>query len=84
MISLRVWGKIKVEDSIISETTLKAKSLEDAVDLLCAFFDLSKPIICKKHFSEIDSFSRTVFYADDFVERVSFDCLELEIIDDAK
>jgi hypothetical protein len=34
----------------------------------------------KKHYAEIKNFRRTVFYPDDFIEPVSFDTLELEII----
>ncbi|MFA5675684.1 MAG: hypothetical protein WDA65_04095 [Christensenellales bacterium] len=79
---MRVWGKIKNEDVICSETTIDAISFQAAVDCICSFFDLSKPLICAKHFSEIEAFSRTVFFPDDFVEKVSFDVLEVEIIGD--
>lgn len=77
---MRVWGKIKKEDIILCDTTLEAISFEAAVDCVCSFFDLSKPIICAKHFYEIEAFSRTVFFPDDFVDKVTFDALEIEII----
>ena len=81
---MRVWGKIKTEDIIKQDVTLEAISFEAAADAVCTAFDLSKPIICAKHLSEIKAFSRTVFFADDFVDAVSFDTLEIEIIGDRK
>lgn len=77
---MRVWGKLKVEDSIREEVTLAADDFESSLILVCEHFDLTKPIILQKHISEIKQFNRTVFYADDFIEAVDFDTLEIEII----
>lgn len=81
---LKVWGKIKIEDTINRDITLEAINFKAGLDAVCTAFDLSKPIICAKHLSEIEAFSRTVFYTDDFVDTVFFDTLEIEIIGDKK
>jgi len=81
---LRFWGKIKIEDRITTDVTLEDKDFLNALSAICDRLDLSKPIICAKHHAEIKSFRRTVFYADDFVETVDFDTLEIEIIGKSK
>jgi len=78
---MKVWGKIKIEDRIQSEVTIVRDTFEDALHAVCDSFDLTKPVVCTKHLGDIQSFHRTVFYPDDFVEAVPFDTLELEIID---
>lgn len=77
---MRYWGKIKIEDAMKTDVTLEEKDFLSALSAICDRLDLSKPIICGKHHAEIASFRRTVFYADDFVESVEFDRLEIEII----
>lgn len=77
---MRFWGKIKIEDIMKNDVVLEEKDFLSALSAICARLDLSKPIICAKHHSEMKLFSRTVFYPDDFVESVDFDTLEIEII----
>lgn len=78
---MRVWGKIKKEDRIKEDVTITAEDFEASLLCICEHFDLTKPILVKKHFNEIRNFNRTIFYPDDFIESVSFDTFELEIID---
>ena len=77
---MRVWGMIKVEDRIKEDVTVSADDFMGSLMLVCEHFDLTKPIMVQKHFSEVERFNRTVFYADDFIEAVPFDTLEVEII----
>ena len=77
---MRVWGMLKIEDRIRQDTTVSAETFEEALLQVCECFDLTKPIMLKKHQAEIKNFRRTIFYPDDFIEPVSFDTLELEII----
>ncbi len=77
---MRVWGMLKTEDRIKQDTVVSAETFEAALMQICEFFDLTKPIMLKKHQTEIKNFHRTIFYPDDFIEPVSFDTLELEII----
>jgi len=78
---MRVWGKLKSEDHILEDITLTKDDFMSALAAVCDHFDLTKPIVCSKHMSEVKNFNRTLFFADDFVEPVSFDVLEIEIID---
>jgi hypothetical protein len=77
---MRVWGMLKNEDIIKQDTTVSAETFEAALMQICECFDLTKPIMLRKHQTEVKNFRRTIFYPDDFIEPVSFDTLELEII----
>lgn len=77
---MRFWGKIKIEDGMKRDVTLEAPDFLSALAAVCDAFDLSKPIVCTKHHAEIKAFRRTVFYADDFVDGVDFDTLDIEVI----
>lgn len=77
---MKFWGKLKKEDRIIRDIIVTSGDLKTAIAAICNEFDLSKPIILDKHLNETASFNRTVFYPDDFVESVTFDSLDIEII----
>ena len=77
---MKYWLKLKTEDAIRAHATVDAPDLEAALIGGCNALDLSKPVLCDKHRAEMERFARTVFYADDFVDSVSFDTLEIEII----
>lgn len=77
---MKIWGKIKIEDRIQQDVTLIFEDFDSSLIAICDHFDLTKPIVCEKHLNEIRRFRRTIFYPDDFVESVSFDTLEIEII----
>ena len=81
---MRFWGKIKTEDRIQCDLVQEDKDFSSALTALCDRFDIGKPIVCDKHLKEVQSFRRTLFYPDDFVESVSFDTFEIEIIDTKK
>ena len=77
---MKYWVKLKTEDIIRQHITVEANDLNAALVAALGALDLSKPVVCEKHHAEIGRFSRTVFYPDDFVDSVSFDTLEIEII----
>jgi len=77
---MKYWVKLKTEDIIRQHITVEALDLNAALVTALGTLDLSKPIVCEKHFAELERFSRTVFYPDDFVDAVDFDTLEIEII----
>ncbi len=78
---MRFWGKIKKEDRIQSDLVEESRDFASALTAICDRFDIGKPIVCDKHRKEMKSFRRTLFYPDDFVESVTFDTFEIEIID---
>lgn len=77
---MKYWVKLKNADIISSHITVDAADLSAALVLACNTLDLSKPMVYDKHKSEIERFSRTIFYPDDFVDTVHFDTMEIEII----
>jgi hypothetical protein len=77
---MKYWAKLKTEDIIMQHTTVDAPDFDAALVAACGAFDLSRPMVCEKHRTEIVRFSRTVFYPDDFVDSVSFGTMEIEII----
>ena len=76
----RWWGKLKIEDRIQQDCTILAVGFPGALAAVCKHFDLTRPIVTRKHENEMDQFGRTVFYPDDFIESVPFDTMEIEII----
>lgn len=87
----RIWGKIMkrnkfIEDSVfeIDNTISIDDKIQAGLENLCQFFDLEKPIWLDKNTIELARFSKTAFRQDQFMEAISFDYLELELIDDGK
>ena len=77
---MKYWVKLKSEDMLLQHITVDAADLSAALVSACNVLDLSKPMIYDKHRNEMERFSRTVFYPDDFVDSVHFDTMEIEII----
>ncbi len=77
---MKYWVKLKNEDIIRQHITVEAIDLNSALVAALGALDISKPVICEKHHAELERFSRTIFYPDDFIDSVSFDTLEIEII----
>lgn len=81
---MKYWAKLKAEDIILQHTTVEGADFNAALMAACAAFDLSRPVVCEKHKAEMQCFSRTVFYPDDFMDAVNFDTMEIEIISSRK
>jgi len=77
---MKYWVKLKTEDIIRQHITVEAIDLHSALVTALTALDLSKPVVCEKHHAELERFSRTIFYPDDFIDFVDFDTLEIEII----
>lgn len=85
----RLWGKqfkegrlerdlVIEKDSQVSRTKKILSSLEE----ICETFDLSKPIWLESNIQEFRRLGKTRFYQDHFVETISFDFLEIHIIEE--
>lgn len=89
---MRIWAKIICEQRIYNQTVREFSSLrsfsnaeiEDMVHELCQELDLSRPILLNKHFHEFQQFQRITFKAPDFMEPVSFDKFEIEMLKEKK
>ena len=86
---MRLWGLEKKNQKTRAQliVPLVSAAMEDvraALDELVKGMDLSRPIMLDKHEQELTTYGKTAFLPRDFVETVSFDRLEIEILFDEK
>lgn len=63
---------------------ISADYLNDTLSSLLRSLDIAVPLILSKHIFEIKNFNRTSFFKDDFIEKIFFSRLDVEIIIDKK
>ena len=89
---MKIWAKVLKNHKIINEA-VREFSLARPSDAegwnrilvdLCKPLDLACPVLLNKHVQELAQFNRTVFSPGDFMESVSFDRFEIEIIPEKK
>lgn len=85
---MKLWAQMKhgqrIEREFLYEydatLPIDAQELFACLFAACEALDLSRPVVLQKHASDMNSFGRCVFRPSDFMEAVSFDRFELEII----
>lgn len=79
---LRLWGRIirhhRIDKSII--VPIQGEDVMDALREICRRLDLQFPVLLPKHEREFADFSRTSFLPEHFMESVSFQRLEIELL----
>lgn len=87
----KLWAKKIKNNCIIASLNIKNNepiSLHEKRDKcikeICQKFDLSVPVWLKKHEHDFLQYKYVTFYADDFVDDIDFDKLEIDLIDDGK
>ena len=89
---MKLWAKVHKQHKIVQED-VREFSLARPSDAegwnrilvdLCKPLDLACPVLLNKHVQELAQFNRTVFSPGDFMESVSFDRFEIEIIPEKK
>lgn len=85
----KLWAKKIKDNKIIESLNIKnnenlslTEKKEKCFKEICQKFDLSIPILLKKHDKEFSEFKSVTFYADDFVDNIDFDKLEIDLLDD--
>ena len=68
---MKVWIRKRKNNKTLAQFTVELSQKEAS--------DLARPIIMNKHINELLSFGHTVFRADDFIEKIDFDRLEVEL-----
>ena len=63
---------------------ISADYFNDTLSALLRPLDIAVPLILSKHLSEIKNFNKTSFFKDDFIEKIFFSHLDVEIIIDKK
>ena len=54
----------------------------NALTVICDKWDLSKPIWLNANIEEFKSLAKTRFYADNFIDQIDFDYLEMHVIEE--
>jgi len=85
----KLWARKIKTNKIINSFVVKNKeeiSLDEKKDKclkeICLKLDISVPIWLKKHELEFSQFKYVIFTAQDFIDEIDFDKLEIELLDD--
>ena len=80
----RLWIRLIRHHRIMRQETVDCPwgGQNDALREACHAMDVPAPIWLSKNENEFEQFRRTAFIADNFVETVSFDRMEIEFLDD--
>ena len=85
----RIWGKIWKDNHMIRDTVVSDDSYDNrtkkvlrCLESICYAFDLENPIWLDANISQFQRSSRTRFTQDSFVEQISFDNLEIQVIEE--
>ncbi|HHY82543.1 MAG TPA: hypothetical protein GX505_07675 [Clostridiales bacterium] len=86
----RVWGILKRNNKIIADMVAVCENsdladedkLQECILKICNKFDLQKPMWLHKNEREFAKYNRAVLNQDNFIESISFDTFELELLED--
>lgn len=85
----RLWAKIFKNNHMLQDACIEDGSSDTrthkvfrALEEVCYQFDLGKPIWLDKNIAEFKRMSKTRFTGDNFIEPISFDFLEIQIIEE--
>ncbi len=86
----RLWAKIWKENHLIKDIVVengdpslnRTRKVFAAIDTICYEFDLSKPIWLDSTIRDFQKHDRARFSQDSFVDRIDFDFLEIQVIEE--
>lgn len=85
----RLWGKLWKDNRMLKDTVIceenndtRTHKIFHALEEICYLWDLGKPIWLDKNIEEFQRLNKTRFYADNFIESIDFDYLEIQIIEE--
>ncbi len=85
----RLWARIFKNNHLCRDTVIcddsqdtRTRKVFHALDEVCAEFDLGKPIWLDSNIKDFQRHAKTRFYADSFIERIDFDFLEIQILEE--
>ncbi len=85
----RLWAKIFQDNHMLRDVVItddgadtRTHKVFRALEKVCYEFDLSRPIWLEKNLREFKRHSRVRFHQDNFVEKIDFDYLELQMIEE--
>lgn len=85
----RLWAKIIKDNHLLQDTVIcndtadtRTHKIFQAIEEICYEFDLGKPIWLDSTIQEFQLHSKCRFHADNFIETISFDYLEIQVIEE--
>ncbi len=86
----RMWGKLIRDNHLLKDTVIaigdysmsRTEMVFQALDDICYEFDLGKPLWLDATVREFQLHAKTRFNADNFIEAIDFDFLEIQIIEE--
>ena len=85
----RLWGRIIKEGRIVKSMTVerpeddtRTHKILAAVSELCREWDLENPIWLDSTIASFKRHSKARFYNDSFIEKIDFDYMEIEIMEE--
>ncbi len=86
----RMWGKLMKDNRLLNDTTIsvgdyslsRTQMVFQALDEMCCFFDLGKPIWLDANIRDFQLHAKTLFKQDNFIEHIEFDFLEIQVIEE--
>lgn len=85
----RLWAKIIKDNHLLKDTVIcddsedtRTHKVFHAIEEACYEFDLSKPIWLDSTISEFKRHDKARFTADNFIESIEFDYMEIQIIEE--
>ena len=85
---MRVWGILSKNHKIIADAMGQSsqeetgQALLECLEQIYKKLDVAEPVWVSKHARELSSFHKTKFLEADFLEPISFDFFEIEILPD--
>ena len=85
----RLWAKLIKDNRLIFDNVIindtdstRTHKIFDAIETFCYEQDLSKPIWLDSNISNFKRHNKVRFTSDNFIDEISFDYLEIEIIEE--
>ncbi len=86
---MRIWFKVMKENRLVRDQMIADESDETrthkifgALEKVCYEFDLEQPIWLDSNVNEFKRHAKTRFLQDNFIERLSFDYLEMQVVEE--
>lgn len=86
---MKIWIKVFESTRMLASETIEDNSTKtrthkifSALEQACTCFDLGNPIWFDSNIEEFKRRAKTRFYQDNFVEEITFDFLELDVLEE--
>ncbi|NLC44811.1 MAG: hypothetical protein GX783_11120 [Clostridiales bacterium] len=84
----RIWGILRKNNKIIAQAVVSneddrlsnEEKLQECIQQICYELDLQRPIWLPKNDREFEKYNRAVLNQDNFMEAISFDSFEVELL----